>query len=69
MFQMMIPVNSVSLMKFVELEKMWKFHIISVAGTVGIFSCKNLTSPNGLKFHMHVSDDDSSKYCKFDEIW
>ena len=68
MFQMMIPVNSVSLMKFGELEKMWKFHI-SVAGTVGIFSWKILTSPNGLKFHMNVSDDDSSQFCKPNEIW
>ena len=57
-------------MKFGELWKgMWKFHNISIAGIVGIFSWKISTSPNGLKFHMHVSDDDSNKFCKFDEIW
>ena len=28
----------------------------------------SLTSLNGLKFHMHVSDDDSNMFCKFDEI-
>ena len=50
-------------------EKMLKFHDISRAGTVGIFLWKNITSLNGLKFHMHVSDDDSNKFCKFDEIW
>ena len=50
-------------------EKVLNFHNISIAGTAGIFSCKILTSLNGLKFHMHVSDDDSSKFCKFDEIW
>ena len=26
-------------------------------------------SPNWLIFHMHVSDDSSNKFCKFDEIW
>ena len=51
------------------LKMVWKFHNISIARTVGIFSWKYLTSPNGLKFHMHVSDDDSNKFCKFDEIW
>ena len=33
------------------------------------FCMKNLTSLNGLKFHMQVSDADFNKYCKFDEIW
>ena len=47
-------------------EKVCNFHNISIAGPVGIFSWKILTSPNGLKFHMHVSDDDSNKFCKFD---
>ena len=50
-------------------EKMLKFHDISRAGTVSIFLWKNITSLNWLKFHMHVSDDDSNKFCKFDEIW
>ena len=48
---------------------MLKFHDISRAGTVGIFLLKKLTSLNRLKFHMHVSDDDSNMFCKFDEIW
>ena len=69
MFQMMIPINSVSLVKFGNFEKMWKFHNFSIAGTVGIFSCKILTCPNGLKFHMHVSDVVNNKFCKFDDIW
>ena len=50
-------------------EKFLKFHDISRAGTVGIFLWNKLTSLNGLKFHMHVSDDDSNMFCKFDEIW
>ena len=49
------------------LKKCWNLNI-SRAGTVGIFLWKNLTSLNGLEFHMHVSDDDSNKFCKFDEI-
>ena len=53
----------------VNFEKMLKFHDISRAGTVGIFLWNKYTSLNGLKFHMHVSDDDSNKFCKFDEIW
>ena len=48
---------------------MLKFHDIYRAGTVDIFLWNKLTSLNGLKFHMHVSDDDSNKFCKFDEIW
>ena len=70
MFLMMIPINSASLMKFCEhWINVWNFHDISRAGTVGIFLWKNITSLNWLKFHMHVSDDDSNKFCKFDEIW
>ena len=48
---------------------MLKFHDISRAGTVGIFLWNKLTSLKWLKFHMHVSDDDSNMFCKFDEIW
>ena len=48
---------------------MLKFHDISRACTVSIFLWKEITSLNGFKFHMHVSDDDSNKFCKFDEIW
>ena len=42
--------------------------IFQRAGTVGIFPWNKLTSLNGPKFHMHVSDDDSYMFCKFDEI-
>ena len=55
-------------MKFGELWKNVENMDISRAGTVGIFLWNKLTSLNGLKFHMHVSDDDSNKFCKFDEI-
>ena len=50
------------------LKKMLKFHDISKGATVGIFPWNKLTSLNGPKFHMHVSDDDSNMFCKFDEI-
>ena len=53
----------------VNFEKLLKIHDISRAGTVGIFLWNKSTSLNGLIFHMHVSDDDSNKFCKFDEIW
>ena len=51
------------------LKKCWNFMIFQRAGTVSIFLWNKSTSLNGLKFHMHVSDDDSNKFCKFDEIW
>ena len=51
------------------LKKCWNFMIFQRAGTVGIFLWNKSTSPNGLKFHMHVSDDDSNMFCKFEEIW
>ena len=69
MFLMMIPICSASLMKFGKLWKNVENMDISRAGTVGIFLWNKLTSLNGLKFHMHVSDDDSNKFCTFDEIW
>ena len=76
MFLMMIPIYSASLMKVwwnfrvnIWKNKCWNFHDISRACTVSIFLWKNITSLNGLKFHMHVSDDDSNEFCKFDEIW
>ena len=68
MFLMKIPICSASLMKFGKLWKNVENMDISRAGTVGIFLWNKLTSLNGLKFHMHVSDD-SNKFCKFDEIW
>ena len=67
-FWMKFDVNSASLMKFLN-NKCWNFHDISRACTVSIFLWKNITSLKGLKFHMHVSDDDSNEFCKFDEIW
>ena len=51
------------------LKKCWNFMIFQRAGTVSIFPWNKLTSLNGLTFHMHVSDDDSKKFGKFDEIW
>ena len=33
------------------------------------FSMNIFTSLNGLKFHLKVSEADSDKFCKFDEIW
>ena len=69
MFLKMIQICSENLMNLVNFEKMIKFHDISRAGTVGIFLWNKLTFLNGLKFHMHVIDDDSNKFCKFDEIW
>ena len=53
----------------VNFGKMLKFDNISRASTVGIFLWKNLTSLNGLAFYLHVSDDVSNMFCKFDEIW
>ena len=69
MFLMMIQICFASLSKVGELWKMLKFHDIYRAGTVSIFLWNKSTSLNGLIFHMHVSDDDSNKLCKFDEIW
>ena len=51
------------------LIKSWNFMIFWRAGSVSIFLWKNLTSLNGLEFHMHVSDDDSNMFCKFEESW
>ena len=51
------------------LKKSWNFMIFWRAGSVSIFLWKNLTSLNRLKFHMHVSDDDSNMFCKFEESW
>ena len=51
------------------LKKCWNFMIFQRAGTVGIFLWNKSTFLNWLKFHMHVSDDDSNMFCKFDEIW
>ena len=64
--------------KFCQFDEIWwtlkryGIFIIFQAGPVGIFSWKILTSPNGLKFHMHVSDDDSVNsvsLMKFGELW
>ena len=52
-----------------NLKKCWNFMIFQRASTVGIFLWNKSTSLNGLKFHMHVYDDDSNIFCKFEEIW
>ena len=69
MFLMMIQICFASLIKDGKLWKMLKFHDISRVGTVSIFLWNKSTSLNGLKFHMHVYDDDSNMFCKFEEIW
>ena len=51
------------------LKKCWNFMIFQKAGTVGIFLWNMSTSLTGLKFHMHVSDDNPNMICKFDENW
>ena len=70
MFLMMIPKKNWKVWwKLVNFEKIMKFYDISRTGTVGIFLWNKLTSLYGLKFNMHVSDDDSNMFCKFDEMW
>ena len=70
MFLMMIPINSASLMKFCEHWINVEIFMIFLGPALSAFFYeKNITSLKGLKFHMHVSDDDSNKFCKFDEIW
>ena len=69
MFLMMIQICFASLIKFGELWKNVEISWYSRAGTVSIFLWNKSTSLYGLIFHMHVSDDDSNMFCKFDEIW
>ena len=49
-------------------EKMWRFHNISIACIVSIFFMKYVNFSEWLIFHMHVSEDDSKQFSKFDEI-
>ena len=49
--------------------KRYAIFIIFLYPALSIFFHENFLSPYGLKFQMHVSDDDSSKFCKFDKIW
>ena len=51
------------------LRKCQKFILFLRSGDDSIFLSKNVTSPNCLKFHMHVSGSDSNKFCKFHEFW
>ena len=51
------------------LRKCQNFILFLRSGAVGIFLSKIVTSPNCLKFHMHVSGGDSNKFCKFHEFW
>ena len=45
------------------LRKCQNFILFLRSGAVGIFLSKIVTSPNCLKFHMHVSGGDSNKFC------
>ena len=51
------------------LRKCLNFILFLRVGAVGIFPSKIVTSPNCLKFHMHVSGGDSNNFCKFHELW
>ena len=62
--------------KFCKFHEFWRtlrkclnFILFWRFGAVGIFPSKIVTSPNGLKFHMHVSGGDSNRFCKFHEFW
>ena len=60
--------------KFCKCHEFWRSlrksqNFILRSGAVGIFPSKIVTSPNCLKFHMHVSDGDSNNFCKFHEFW
>ena len=51
------------------LRKCHNFILFLRSGAVGIFLSKIVTSPNCLKFQMHVLGGDSNKFCKFHEFW
>ena len=51
------------------LRKCQNFILFWRSGAVGIFPSKIVTSPNCLKFYMHVSGGDSNNFCKFHEFW
>ena len=62
--------------KFCKFHEFWRtlsecqnFILFWRSGAVGIFPSKIVTSPNCLKFHMHVSGGDSNNFCKFNEFW
>ena len=62
--------------KFCKCHEFWRtlrkcqnFILFWRSGAVGIFLSKIVTSPNCLKFHMHVPGGDSNKFCKFHEFW
>ena len=62
--------------KFCKFHEFWRtlrkcqnFILLLRFGADGIFLSKIVTSPNCLKFHMHVSGTDSNKFCKFHEFW
>ena len=48
---------------------MSKFHPVLKIRCCWHFPSKIVTSPNCLKFHMHVSGGDFNKFCKFHEFW
>ena len=62
--------------KFCKCHEFWRtlrkcqnFILFWRSGFVGIFPSKIVTSPNCLKFHMHVSGGNSNNFCKFHEFW
>ena len=62
--------------KFCKFHEFWRtlrkcqnFILFLRSGAVGIFLSKIVTSPNCLKFHMHVSGGDCNKFCKFHVFW
>ena len=68
-FQMLILKNSASLMKFGEFwEDVTNLQYFREPALSAFFASKILTSLNKLKFHKQVSDGDSNKFFKFDEI-
>ena len=51
------------------LRKRQNFILFGRSDAEGIFPSKIVTSPNCLKFHIHVSSGDSNEFCKFHEFW
>ena len=73
-FHMHVPGDDCN--KFCKFYKFWRtlrkcqnFILFLRSGAVGIFLSKIVTSPNCLKFHMHLSGGDCNKFCKFHEFW
>ena len=72
-FHMHVPGGDCN--KFCKFYKFWRtlrkcqnFILFLRSGAVGFFLSKIVTSPNCLKFHMHVPGGDCNKFCKFHEF-